>query len=26
VNYWLAMMRDQEMLKTPIDATRLLVK
>jgi NitT/TauT family transport system substrate-binding protein len=26
VNYWLAMMKDQDMLKTPIDAARLLVK
>jgi NitT/TauT family transport system substrate-binding protein len=26
VNYWLAMMKDQEMLKTPIDASKLLVK
>ena len=26
VNYWVAMMKDQEMLKTPIDAARLLVK
>lgn len=26
VNYWLAMMKDQDMLKTTIDAARLLVK
>ena len=26
VNYWLAMMKDQDMLKTPIDAARLIVK